>query len=553
MADVRIKVNGEERIVDHKMTFEKLALDYQEHFSAPVALVYQNGKIRELFRKIDISSEIEFITLATTIGHKTYERTATMLFFKALYDCIGKDNIKKAKIEFSLGAGLFFRCEGNFTMNQDLVEQIKSRMEELRDQKIPFYKTLMHKSDAVRIFQEQGMHDKVELIRYRNSSEINVYSLDDYYDYYYGYMLPNTSYLTRFQIEMYEGGIMLLLPKKRSLDVIPKLDARVKLFQVLDKSTKWNETMHIDTVGDLNKKICDGKFEELVLVHEALMEKRIGEIAEEIASKSGVKFIMIAGPSSSGKTSFANRLSIQLMAQGLSPHPIGVDNYFVNREFTPVDEDGNFNFECLEAIDTKQFNLDMTRLLNGESVDLPHFDFVSGKREYNGDFLSLGEEDVLVIEGIHALNDQMSYDLPKESKYKIYISALTTLNVDEHNRIPTTDARLIRRMVRDARTRGASAKRTIQMWPSVRKGEELNIFPYQESTDVMFNSTLIYELSVLKQYAEPILYNIKPDEEEYYEAQRLLKFLSYFLGVSTEGLPNNSLIREFVGGSCFNV
>ncbi|MBQ3515588.1 MAG: nucleoside kinase, partial [Lachnospiraceae bacterium] len=281
--------------------------------------------------------------------------------------------------------------------------------------------------------------------------------------------------------------------------------------------------------------------------------RKIAEIAQDIVSRGGVKFVMIAGPSSSGKTSFSHRLSVQLKTHGLKPHPIAVDDYFVNREDTPLDEKGDYNFECLEAIDIKLFNKDMQNLLAGKTVEIPTFNFKTGRREYKGNFKTLGPDDVLVIEGIHALNDKMSESLPVESKYKIYISALTTLNIDEHNRIPTTDGRLLRRMVRDARTRGASATRTIQMWPSVRRGEEENIFPFQESADAMFNSALIYELAVIKPLAEPLLYSVKPTDPEYHEAKRLLKFLEYFLTVDTVNLPNNSIAREFVGGSCFNV
>ena len=325
------------------------------------------------------------------------------------------------------------------------------------------------------------------------------------------------------------------------------------LFETLSEAEKWDKKINITTVGDLNDAICAGNISDMILVQEAEQERRIGEIAKQIVARGNVKFVMIAGPSSSGKTTFSHRLSIQLRTQGLTPHPIALDDYFVNREFTPRDENGDYNFECLEAIDVEQFNKDMTALLNGETVEMPTFNFKTGQREYKGNTLKLGAEDVLVIEGIHGLNDKMSYTLPSESKFKIYISALTSLNIDEHNRIPTTDARLLRRMVRDARTRGASAKRTIQMWPSVRRGEEENIFPFQESADAMFNSALVYELAVLKQFAEPLLFNIGKDEPEYFEAKRLLKFLGYFLGVSSESLPNNSICREFVSGSCFNV
>ncbi|HBY70663.1 MAG TPA: nucleoside kinase, partial [Lachnospiraceae bacterium] len=303
----------------------------------------------------------------------------------------------------------------------------------------------------------------------------------------------------------------------------------------------------------LNDAISQGKMNELILVQEALQEKKISDIAQSIAKESDKKFIMIAGPSSSGKTTFSHRLSIQLKAHGRKPHPIAIDNYFVEREKTPKDEHGNYNFESLYAIDLEQFNEDMTKLMNGQEVDLPYFNFISGKREYKESYLKLGPEDILVIEGIHGLNDELSYSLPRESKYKIYISALTQLNIDEHNRIPTTDGRLIRRMVRDARTRGASAQATIAMWPSVRRGEEENIFPFQEDVDTMFNSALIYELSVLKQYAEPILFGVDRNSKEYVEAKRLLKFLDYFIGAPSEAVPSNSILKEFVGGSCFNV
>ena len=281
--------------------------------------------------------------------------------------------------------------------------------------------------------------------------------------------------------------------------------------------------------------------------------RRIGEIARDIARRESVKFVMIAGPSSSGKTTFSHRLSIQLRTYGLKPHPIGLDNYYLNHDKTPLDADGKPDYECLEALDVEQFNQDMTSLLAGESVQLPTFNFKTGRREYNGKTTRLGENDILVIEGIHGLNEKMSYSLPAQSKYKIYISALTTLNVDEHNRIPTTDNRLLRRIVRDARTRGASAAKTISMWPSVRRGEEQYIFPFQEEADAMFNSAMLYELGVLKQYAEPLLFGIQKGEPEYHEAKRLLKFLEYFLGISSEELPKNSLCREFVGGSCFEV
>jgi len=366
-------------------------------------------------------------------------------------------------------------------------------------------------------------------------------------------MAPDASYIKKFDIISYQDGFVLLLLSPRHPKVLTKFQPSEKVFQKLNESSRWAEKLGCANVAALNEEISRGNTTEMILISEAMMEKQIGDIAQNIAGKEGKKFVMIAGPSSSGKTTFSHRLSIQLRANGLCPHPIAVDNYFKEREDTPKDADGNYDFEILEAIDIEKFNEDMTKLLAGEKVELPHFNFKVGKREYNGDFLQLGREDILVIEGIHCLNDRLSYSLPKESKYKIYISALTQLNIDEHNRIPTADGRMIRRMVRDARTRGISAQSTIQMWPLVRKGENENIFPFQESADVIFNSALIYELAVLKVYVEPLLFGIPRQAPEYEEAKRLLKFLDYFLNIPEEHIPQNSILREFVGGSCFKV
>lgn len=560
MVTARIKAliaPGEYRIVEQTCeegtTYEELIADYQEAYDHQIALVVVNGKIRELFKKIKEDCDISFITLKDNTGHKTYVRSATMLLMKAIHDVVPEGQIERVKVEYAIGKGYYCSVKGNCQVDYQLTQSIAERMHALVEQDIPIYKKTMPLDDAVKLFVSQGMYDKQKLFRYRRSSFINVYEIDGYFDYYYGYMLPSTGYIKRFTLQQYEDGFVLNLPERQDPTRIEIFEPRKKLFETLKQATDWGNQLGIDTVGDLNDQICHGGLSDLILVQEAQQERRIGEIAKDIAGREGVKFVMIAGPSSSGKTTFSHRLSIQLRTYGLTPHPIALDDYFKNREFTPRDENGDYNFECLEALDVEQFNKDMSRLLAGERVELPSFNFKTGMREYKGNFKQLGEDDVLVLEGIHALNDKMSYSLPLESKYKIYISALTSLNIDEHNRIPTTDGRLIRRMVRDARTRGASAKRTIEMWPSVRRGEEENIFPFQEGADAFFNSTLIYELAVLKQFAEPLLFEITPEDKEYYEAKRLLKFLEYFLGVSSENLPNNSIVREFVGGSCFPV
>lgn len=550
---ITVTVNGETKQYEEGITYETIVNEYQEQYDHTIALVTENGKIRELFKKAKKNCELSFFTLRDEVGHKTYVRSAVMLLIRALRDVAGACNLKKVKVEFALGPGYYCCVEGNIDKTPEFFDRLNARMRALVEADLPIIKKAWPMNEAMEIFKKQGMKDKEKLFRYRRSSYVNIYCLDGYYDYYYGYMLPSTGYVRYFEVLPYDGGLMLLLPEMKDPARLPRLEPSKKLFQTLKKAEEWCDRMGIDTVGDLNDQICQGNINDIILVQEALQERRIGEIAQDIVSRGGVKFVMIAGPSSSGKTTFSHRLSIQLKTYGLTPHPIALDDYFVNRDKTPRDENGDYNFECLEAIDIGQFNKDMTDLLAGKKVELPSFNFKTGMREYHGNYKQLGQEDVLVIEGIHGLNDRTSLSLPNESKYRIYISALTSINIDEHNRIPTTDGRLLRRMVRDARTRGASAKRTIQMWSSVRKGEEKYIFPFQESADAMFNSVLIYELAVLKQYAEPLLFEIEKGEPEYYEAKRLLKFLEYFIGVSSDNLPKNSICREFVGGSCFHV
>ena len=550
---ITVKINGEERQYPQGATYEDVANDYQQEYENLIALAARDGKIRELFKKLTRDCEVTFFTLKDDVGNKTYVRSATMLFLKAVFDVYGREAARSCRVEFAIGNGSYISPKGKINATEENAAKIRNRMRELVEAKTPFLKKSYSLDNAMELFRREGMKDKEKLFRYRRGSFVNIYEMDGYYDYYYGYMLPNAGYVKWFDVIAYEDGFMLLLPDKKNPTHVKPFQERKLLFRTLKESEEWGKEIGIETVGDLNDQICRGSLSELILVQEAQQERKIGEIAKSIVDRGGVKFVMIAGPSSSGKTSFSHRLSIQLKTLGKTPHPIALDDYFVNREFTPRDENGDYNFECLEAIDVKQFNDDMCRLLAGERVELPSFNFKTGKREYKGNFKQLGPDDILVIEGIHGLNEKTSYALPEESKYKIYISALTNINIDEHNRIPTTDGRLLRRMVRDARTRGADARRTIDMWASVRRGEEQNIFPFQEDADAMFNSVLIYELAVLKQFAEPLLFQIDKGEPEYYEAKRLLKFLEYFLGVTSESLPNNSLCREFVGGSCFNV
>lgn len=550
---VTITIDGVSKEYEKGITYEAIANEYQKKYDNMIALVLEDGKIRELAKTVHKDCELSFLTLKDTIGHKAYIRTAIMMLIKAVNDVLGAENVRKVKVEFAIGQGYYCDVRMEEKLTEDKVKKIRERMQELVKKNLPITKKSYPIDEARAIFKEHKMEDKEKLFKYRRSSFVNIYCLDGYYDYYYGFMLPSTGYVKYFDLILYEGGILLLIPGMEEPDKIDYFEPREKLFHTLKTSSIWGEMMGIDSVGDLNDVICEGGINDMILVQEALLERRIGEIARTIVEEGNVKFVLIAGPSSSGKTTFSHRLSIQLRTYGKIPHPIALDDYFVSREKTPRDENGDYNFECLEAIDIRQFNEDMGKLLAGEKVELPNFNFKTGKREYHGNFKQLGPEDILVIEGIHGLNPKTTFSLPDESKFKIYISALTNLNIDEHNRIPTTDGRLLRRMVRDARSRGTSARRTIEMWPSVRRGEENYIFPFQEEADEMFNSVLIYELAVLKQYAEPLLFSIRPEDPEYYEAKRLLKFLEYFQGIDSQAVPSNSICREFIGGSCFPV
>lgn len=552
MPKIHLKVR--EKIFEYEagLTLETISRDFQKAYPHDIILARVDGKLAELMKTIDEDVSVEFITTGEIIGNEAYRRTASMMMLKAFQDVMGRENFERLTVQYSLDRGYYCELISDTSLTKELLDRVKLRMQEIQKENIPIIKKSMPKREAIEIFREHKMYDKVNLFHYRRSSRINVYILEDTVDYFYGYMAPNTSYVRYFDLYLYDDGFVLQMPEPASPETVDAFEPPEKLFNVLKQSARWGELLGVRTVADINNALADGSFSELMLVQEALQEKKIAEIAESII-ESGKRIILIAGPSSSGKTTFSHRLSIQLRAHGLKPHPIPVDNYFVNREDTPLDEYGKPNFECLEALDIKELNKDLHGLLAGEEVELPVFNFVTGKREMSGEKMKIGDRDVLVIEGIHSLNDAMTYSIDQSNKFKIYISALTQLNIDEHNRIPTTDARLLRRIVRDAAKRGTNAAKTISMWQSVRRGEEENIFPYQENCDVMFNSVLIYELAILKQYAEPLLFSVREDQPEYETAKYLIKFLGYFLGASSENVPNNSILREFIGGSCFNV
>ncbi len=549
---VKLTINGKVWEYPDGITYKEVVQDFEKEADSPVIAVLAGGKLRELYKKATRDCDVKLVTTRSTIGNNTYKRTACLILLKAIYDVAGKENINKVVLHYSVGSGYYFTMYGSEALTEEFLAKVKTKMYEIVDARIPVKKRSVSTDKAISLFHYHGMYDKEKLFRYRRCSRVNIYSIENFEDYFYGAMAYDTGYIRYFDLKLYDEGFVLMLPDAKEPDKIPEFCPQEKIFQVQKDSQKWGEKLEISTVGELNDQITTQGIQKILLIQEAIQESRISRIAEQIAMAGNKKFVMIAGPSSSGKTTFSHRLSIQLAAHGRKPHPIAVDNYFVNRENTPLDEFGEKDYECLEAIDVEQFNRDMLALLSGERVEFPVFNFKTGKREYKGDFLQLGKDDILVIEGIHGLNDKLSYALPKESKFKIYISALTQLNIDEHNRIPTTDGRLIRRIVRDARTRGTSARETIARWPSVRRGEERNIFPYQEEADVMFNSALIYELACLKVYAEPLLFGIEKSAPEYLEANRLLKFFDYFVPIPSEEIPNNSLLREFIGGSCFN-
>ena len=556
-------------------TLEAVADRFKDYYEDDIILGIVNGRLRELNKKIKSDCELSFVTTADRDGRRTYRRSVVLLLQRAIYDVYG--SMTQLHVMHSLGEGYYCQLEKavecadsqqeKYNEDTDLqgsrenseksvtehdIDRIVCSMYSFVEKDLPITKHSAKTQYAEQLFKEKGQHDKERLLHYRRSSRVNLYELDGVVDYFYGFMAPSTGMLKYFDIVPYESGFVLLFPGANSRSVEPLVTSN-KLFHTLDDSREWSKMLGIGTIGSLNDAIAAGRGQEIMLLQEALMEQKIGNLAAQIASDDKKKFVMIAGPSSSGKTSFANRLSIQLIAKGRKPHPLSLDDYYVDREFCPKHPDGSFDFECLESIDVKLFNEDMNRLLKGEAVDMPSFNFKTGKREYRGRKLTLGADDILVIEGIHGLNERLSQLIPPEHKFKIYISALTQLNIDEHNPLSTTDERLIRRIVRDARTRGTNAMETIAMWPSVRKGERENIFPFQEQADVMFNSALVYELAVLKVYAEPLLFGIERDCPEYLEAKRLLKLLDYFLPMPADGIPNNSLLREFVGGSCFNV
>lgn len=550
-----IKVTAGQSIyeVEEGTTLEQLAKQLQKKEEPVILLAYMDGKLTELFTEIKKDCHVRFVTLKEQAGYMAYKRTATFIFLKACEDLLGKGESTKIAIDYSIGNSIF--CD--FSSMERIVDDkfahsIQKRMEQLYESDLPITKRSLDTDQASRYFDSVGLKGKRELFKFRRESKTNIYSMDGYDNYFYGYMAPSTGYIPTFLVSVYQHGVVLQIPKRKQTEEIVPFTPQPKLFHVMQRSREWTKTMGVDTVGALNDEITYGNINHLILLQEGLQEKLLADIADEIVSKNK-RIILIAGPSSSGKTTFSHRLSIQLEIAGLTPHPVSMDDYFLDRELSPRDENGNYNFETIASLDVDLLTKHINQLLNGEEVDVPSYNFVTGKREYHGHKLKIGQKDVLVMEGIHGLNGTLTNEIPEDAKYRIYVSALNQINLDEHNRIPSSDGRLLRRIVRDAMTRGNDARETISRWDSVRKGEEDNIFPYQEEADVMFNSAQVYEIAVLKQYAEPLLFAVPKDCPEYQEAKRLLKFLEYFLNIPSEAIPKTSLLREFIGGSCFDV
>ena len=479
---------------------------------------------------------------------KKYTRTLQFIFIKATLDLYPNSKIT---IQHSIGKGIFGEVFKEKPLDKNDIKKIKDKMQELIKRDLPINKVNVTREKAIEIFKSYNMEDKVLLLNQIDLKEIELYELDGRYDYFYGPMNERTSEIKGFDLIDYENGFILRRPTEYEKFTLSEFVEQRKMRNVFRENEKWLDILEVGNVGSLNKKFDEGELVNLIMISEALHEKKIAEIADKISEKNEVKLVLISGPSSSGKTTFAQRLGIQLRLNGIKPVTISVDNYFVERSDTPKDENGEYDFESIEAIDLKLFNEHLVKLLNGEEIEMPRFDFHEGTKKYKGDMLKLNSDEILVIEGIHCLNDKLTSQISKDEKYKVYISALTVLNMDRYNRISTTDTRLVRRIVRDYQFRGYSAKHTLDTWASVNRGEEKNIFPYQEDANKIFNTSLIYELSALKDIAKPLLEEITQDEKEYAEAQRLLNILKYFESIPNEEVPTNSLLKEFLGGGNF--
>lgn len=548
MEKFNIKFNDKEYLVDDRITYKEFLERYLGVDPYNIALCKLNREYHELNEVIKDNGKIELVDFISNIGYKIYTRTLQFIFIKATLD-IFKDSI--ITIEHSIGDGVFGEIHKESALTVEDINKIKEKMTELIDKDLILNKIKVSKEEAINIFTKYDMDDKVSLLNQMDFKTVSLYELDGRYDYFYGQMAASTGVIKAFDLMYYNSGFIIQYPRKDNLNIVADFNENRKLSQIFRETEKWLKILDIGEVGALNNKIIENKFKELIMVSEALHEKKIAQIADMINDRKETKVVLIAGPSSSGKTTFANRLSVQLRVNGYEPVPISLDDYFVNREDTPKDENGEYDFESIHSIDLNLFNKDLNKLLNGEEVEIPSFNFKIGKREWINHKIKLPSNGIILIEGIHGLNPILTSSVVDNQKFKIYISALTQLNLDNHNRIATTDIRRIRRIVRDYLSRNWSAEDTLKMWPAIRRGENKNIFIYQEEADVMFNSTLVYELCVLKKYALEELNKISEDSPVYLDASRLESFLGFFREIDKEYIPSNSILREFIGGSIF--
>lgn len=543
--------NGEygEIQVKDGMTLEELYNNMKDQLPYTIMLARVDNKYEDLNYRIEKECSVELLDARTQAANYAYQYSLTLIYLKAVRDVLGNVRVEVAN---SLNQGLFTEIKGKEGLNDKTAGTIENRMRELVKADIPFVKEIVSREEGLDIIRKEGWPANLRLIeRSKRIQKVIFYSLEDYKDYFYGLMVPSTGYIQDFQVVKYKRGMIVRFPLPASPDGMPGYIEQKTLYDAFAEQTMWDNLLKVNYVVDLNEKIENGEYKELIQVSEALHEKKIAEIADIIKHRHK-RIILIAGPSSSGKTTFARRLCVQLKVNGLDPLYMGTDDYFVDREDTPLDENGEKNYEGLEAIDIDLFNSNMNDLLAGKEVDLPTFNFLTGEKEYGKRITSIKSNQLIVIEGIHGLNEKMTEKIPDEEKFKIYISPLTQLNIDEHNRVPTTDERMLRRMVRDSLYRGHDAQSTIRDWPKVRAGEDKNIFPYSGEADVLFNSYHVYEINVLKKYAEPLLEKVGPDEAEYAEAERMLRFLAFFDTIEDDSMiVNNSIIREFIGGSIF--
>lgn len=544
---ISVTINENKYEIEAKTTLLELSKFVDKKNEIVAARV--NNDIKDLSYEICEDSDINFIDLTDEDGMRIYRRSLYFIFIKAVNEIFPN---RSAVVSHPMSNGVYCEINGREPLTEIDVEKVEKRMREIVASKLPFEKKVISLEEARQLYKNTGRLDKYEVLEYRKKSHVTVYNCGGYEDYYYGYMLPNTGYINCFALKFYQPGVVIQFPSKSNPMVLQPFEEQKKLFKVFIDYKKWVRILGVQNVGALNDIVNEGGIGDLIRVSEAIHEKKIAEIADKITNHEEEKrIVLISGPSSSGKTTFANRLGIQLRVNGFVPQTISLDNYFVDREKTPKDEYGDYDYEALEAIDVELFNQQLSQLLNGHEVEVPVFNFETGSREAVGQKMKMQKNTILVIEGIHGLNDKLTKSISSEDKFRIYVSALTSMNIDDHNRIPSTDTRILRRIVRDNQFRGCSAINTINRWPSVRRGEEKNIFPFQENADIMFNSSLVYELCLLKTYAEPLLMQLGRENERYSEVKRLIEFLNYFLPIDAKDVPNNSIVKEFIGGSCF--